>query len=57
MKTFTIFSSETVVYRTEVKAESYDDAIDKFYNENYVKGELIPDSYDGFQIDKVEEES
>lgn len=55
MKNYTIFSSETVTYRTEIQANSYDEALDKFYNINYVKGDLIADAYEGFQVDNVEE--
>ena len=55
MKAFTIFSSETVVYRTEVEANSYDEALDKFYKNNVVKPNLIADSYEGFGVDNVEE--
>jgi hypothetical protein len=55
MKTFTIFSSEKVIYRNEIQAKSYDDALDIFYNKTVCKGELIPDSYEFFSVDNVEE--
>lgn len=54
MKTFTIFSSETVIYRTEIKANSEDEALNLFYNDNVRKGNLIADSYENFGVDNVE---
>jgi hypothetical protein len=55
MKAYTIFSSETVVHRTEIKANSYDEALDMFYNNNVAKGNLVADSYENFGIDNIEE--
>jgi hypothetical protein len=55
MKTFTIFSSETVTYRTEVKANSHDEALDLFYSKHVVPANLVADSYEGFSVDNVEE--
>jgi hypothetical protein len=55
MKAFTIFSSETVIYRNEVEANSYDEALDKFYNNSVVKVNLVADSYEGFGVDHIEE--
>ena len=55
MKAFTIFSSETVVHRTEIKANSYDEALDMFYKNNVTKGNLVADSYENFGVDNVEE--
>ena len=55
MKSFTIFSSETVIHRTEVKANSYDEALDRFYNDHVRHGNLIADSYENFGVDNVEE--
>ena len=54
MKSFTIFSSETVIYRTEVKANSRDEALDLFYNKHVVPANLVADSYEGFSVDNVE---
>jgi hypothetical protein len=55
MKTFTIFSSEKVIYRTEIQAKSYDDAMNIFYNKNVCRGDLTADSYECFGVDNVEE--
>ena len=55
MKAFTIFSSETVVYRTEVKANSHDEALDLFYKKHVVPANLVADSYEGFGVDHVEQ--
>jgi hypothetical protein len=55
MKAFTIFSSETVVYRTEVEANSYDEALDKFYNNHVIPANLVADSYEGFGVNNVEQ--
>ena len=55
MKTYTIFSSETVVYRTEIKANSNDEALDIFYNNHVVPVKLVADAYEGFQVDNIEE--
>lgn len=54
MKTYTITASETVVYQTEIKAESYERALDLFVGVDFVK--LTPLCYEGFQIDSVEED-
>jgi hypothetical protein len=55
MKSFTIFSSETVIHRTEIKANSHDEALDLFYNKHVVPANLVADSYEGFSVDNVEE--
>ena len=55
MKAFTIFSSETVIYRTEVEANSCDEALDIFYNNNVVKANLVADSYENFGVDHIEQ--
>jgi hypothetical protein len=55
MKSFTIFSSETVIHRTEIKANSHDEALDMFYNNHVRQGNLIADSYENFGVDNVEE--
>jgi hypothetical protein len=55
MKRFTILSSETVCYETEVEAESEDQALDIFYNLRITDESKILNSasYEGFQIDSV----
>jgi hypothetical protein len=55
MKSFTIFSSETVIHRTEIKANSHDEALNLFYNKHVVPANLVADSYEGFSVDNVEE--
>ena len=54
MKTYTITASETVVYQTDIKAESYEKALDLFVGVDFVN--LAPLCYEGFQIDSVEED-
>lgn len=51
MAKFTIQSSETVFYETEIEAESYDKALDLFHGVYFPKEK--PVSYEGFQIDAV----
>lgn len=51
MPKFTIQSSETVFYETEIEAESYDKALDLFHGIYFPKE--MPVSYEGFQIDAV----
>jgi len=52
---YEIRCSETVTYLTTVEAESEDKALDIFYNIRITdESKLIPESYDGFQIDSVE---
>ncbi len=53
---YEIRCSETVTYLTTVEAESEDKALDIFYNIRITdESKLIPVSYDGFQIDSVEQ--
>ena len=51
MPKFTIQSSETVFYETEIEAESYDKALNLFHGV-YFPNEK-PTSYENFQIDAV----
>jgi hypothetical protein len=56
MKKYTIISSETVTYLTTVEAESENQALDIFCNLRITdQSKLVPEHYEGFQIDSVEE--
>ena len=54
MPKFTILSSETVGYRTEIEAESEDKALNIFYHTRITdQSKLAPEFYEGFQVDSV----
>ena len=57
MKTYTVMSSETIAYRTTIKADSEEQAMDIFYNTRIVdESKLVPEFYEGFQVDSITEE-
>ena len=56
MKTYTIISSETIVYRTTIQAKTKDEALDIFCNTRIIdESILVPDFYEGFSIDSIAE--
>ena len=52
MNTYTITASEKVIYQKEIKAESYEKALDLFVGVYFAT--LSPNEYEDFKIETIE---